>query len=451
MKILVNSQDKAFKVNGSLLAVSSYTKNKTLTGNAPLTFTADSAPLVKLKQTGKCTQASTPTPSSPVDIKCNNGKIVARYESGLPLEYKQIASMAMNNNCYWEIPNFPLYGSDTLKFSFMVMATCNVLGAYSGSADGDNYSLYVTAQTGNYLRYGSGAYRSGLNTYVRYDATISPTGTSGLYFNSTWSPLTFTTPTNLCIGSTSLTATSAKFRGTFYGAIEVVGRAKFIPCERVSDSVVGWYDIYSDRFYEPASGSTNPTKGSYVTEDVVGAVEGTDEIITLGQQTAGVVNLFGIGNDGDMQDVISGTVTRKYGVKVLDGTENWDAGSSGTDYRKFSLEIPDMIQNGGAAVSGFCSHYKWEYANIAGDFYFAASSNVLQIVEERSKSLSTFKTFLAQQYAAGTPVIVVYPLATSTAEQVTPQPLNTSAGSNTISVTAEVSNIPIEVIYTETE
>ena len=58
-----------------------------------------------------------------------------------------------------------------------------------------------------------------------------------------------------------------------------------------------------------------------------------------------------------------------------------------------------------------------------------------------------FKRFLAEEYNAGTPVIVLYVLDEETTEQVNPQQLNTVAGNNTITVTAEVGNIPLEAKY----
>lgn len=48
----------------------------TETGNAPITLTnAIAAAIHALTQYGLCTQASTPTPSAPVDIMCNNGAL----------------------------------------------------------------------------------------------------------------------------------------------------------------------------------------------------------------------------------------------------------------------------------------------------------------------------------------------------------------------------------------
>ena len=188
------------------------------------------------------------------------------YElSGLPVGYRRIDSMTMNDNCYYLIEGFKLTGDDTLRFSFSVTAACNVIGAYSGSASGNNYSLYVAigaTSSSNYLRYKDGAYNSAIDANTRYDVEITPTGSHGIKTESTWTPKTFTATTDLCIGTTKTDASSAKLKGQLFGNIDVVGRAKFIPCVRVSDSVVGWYETYTGKFYEPIG--TNPTAGEYV-------------------------------------------------------------------------------------------------------------------------------------------------------------------------------------------
>ena len=66
-------------------------------------------------------------------------------------------------------------------------------------------------------------------------------------------------------------------------------------------------------------------------------------------------------------------------------------------------------------------------------------------------SSSAYNTWLKAQQAAGTPVIVVYPLATSTSETVTAQPMSTVEGDNTASITqASMSGLEIQVTYMAT-
>ena len=73
-------------------------------------------------------------------------------------------------------------------------------------------------------------------------------------------------------------------------------------------------------------------------------------------------------------------------------------------------------------------------------WYFIPTDQTIDTAE-------AWKAWLAAQYAAGTPVIVIYPLAEETTESVTPQALSTSEGDNTITATANVSPIQLEATY----
>lgn len=182
--------------------------------------------------------------------------------SELPDAYRRIESISMDDDVYYIITNFKMKGSDTIKFSFSVTAACNVLGCYTSASATTNYSLYVgTISSAKYLRYNGGTYNSYVTANQKYDMVITPNGATGIS-NVIWSQKDFISDSDLCIGTTSLNATSAKLKGTLYGNIEVVGRLKLIPCIRASDNVVGYYDTYSSTFYEPADGS--PVPGPYV-------------------------------------------------------------------------------------------------------------------------------------------------------------------------------------------
>lgn len=181
--------------------------------------------------------------------------------SELPEGYKQVKSLTMDNDCYYEIEDFYLKGSDTIMFACSIASACNIIGAYSGSSGGANYSVYGTPSGGNYLRYYSGAYNSKFVTNKRYDITITPTGSHGMETESAWDELEFTTTKEFCIGTTSTTTTSAKMKGTFFGNVIVKDangiRFKGVPCIRMADNTVGYYDTVSETFYEP--NGTNPT------------------------------------------------------------------------------------------------------------------------------------------------------------------------------------------------
>lgn len=184
----------------------------------------------------------------------------ATASSELPDGYKKVKSLTMDNDCYYEIEDFYLHGSDTLEFSCLITANCNVIGSFRSG--GPNYSLYASTSNSNYLRFNNTNYNSMFETNKRYDIKITPTGSLGMKNPSTWDKQEFTTPNPMCIGTTAASiTTSAKMKGTFFGNIIVKDangiRFKGIPCVRLSDDAVGYYDTVSETFYEP--NGTNPT------------------------------------------------------------------------------------------------------------------------------------------------------------------------------------------------
>ena len=210
---------------------------------------------------------------------CNNGTLTA-VDDDLPTGYKRVQGFSVNDDCYWRLTDFKLNGSDTLRLAFSVTAACNVIGAYSGNASGNNLSLYVAISgTGKYLRYKDGAYNSVIDTNTRYDVVITPTGSVGMKTDSTWDELSFTTTTDFCIGTTSTNTSSAKLKGSLFGNITVDGRLDLVPCERISDGVLGYYDLVGEAFYAPTSGT--PTSLGYDYDHVHVEVVGTPEVLTV--------------------------------------------------------------------------------------------------------------------------------------------------------------------------
>ncbi len=180
---------------------------------------------------------------------------------GLPDGYTQVAGFAFNNDCYFIITGLKLRGSDTVRFSLVPRAACNVFGCYTTSSADDNYSLYIsTANNSKYLRYNGKTYKSKFTTDTygeQFNIVITPTGSYGMPEgqDDTWDEIDFTTSVDMCIGTTSVDATSSKLKGSFIGAFIVDGRFNGIPCKRDSDNILGYYDLISGTFYEPAEGT----------------------------------------------------------------------------------------------------------------------------------------------------------------------------------------------------
>lgn len=538
---------------------------QTVTGISPLILLNVASKGIKsLTQYGKCEQASTPSPSSPVDVYCNNGKITHKDDE-LPVGYARIESVTMNNNCYYLITDFKLKGSDTLRFSFSATDVCNILGCYTNGSAQTNYSLYVGLSTAKYLRYNGGTYNSAITTNKRYDVVLTPTGSYGLDVEETWTEKDFTATSDFCIGTTSISASSAKLKGTLYGNVEVEDangmRFKGIPCERMSDHKIGYYDTVSGTFYEPVG--TTPAAGAYDNSHRSTRIVGTPEVLTIcgknlcpnksyavnnnstqigsddadaypfyfvggttytvsysatkkikvflrkntdqggvlqgesqtsvsfipadsgwyrivlnnangyassnvtniqievgstatdyeaySEQTASVETLLSAGDYKDEQEIISGAVLRRCGVIVLDGTEPWSGNASNKYYSLAKSNIPSPALVGSAT---FCTHFSSDstaYANTAGKFWFGNSYLNMNFDNagggSSSENMKAWKAWLAEQYANGTPVIVVYPLAETTTEQVTGQSL-TARDTATITAQSEyISGIELEVEY----
>ena len=431
------------------------TTQETVTGNAPITLSDASAkPIGSLTQYGLCTQASTPTPSSPVDIKCNNGAL-KMVDDELPDGYKRVLGFTCNNNAMWQITGFKLRGSDTVRISFSATAACNVFGCYQGTDATDNYDLYVSITEGSkYFRYGSGTYLSywsAANLGQRFDVVYTPTGSQGMPQDSTWTAATFESANDLLIGSTTTTGTSSKLKGNLYDDFIVDGRLHLVPCERLSDNALGYYDLVGETFYEPYTGFDGAVSLGYDGSHYVLQTVGTAEVLTVtdadsNTQTASVVNLLSVGNDKDTQELISGHVDRKIDYVILDGTEDGYGTSStyGAAVYIFNASTKwNANRNGGV----LCTHFS-EGTSIGiqpeGTCFFNGSG---RFFFRTDKTTEQFKTWLAEQYAAGTPVMVMFVRSTPTTESVAPQPLTAAKGTNTVDVTAEVSPVALEAVY----
>jgi len=111
--------------------------------------------------------------------------------------------------------------------------------------------------------------------------------------------------------------------------------------------------------------------------------------------------------------------TRRVNKLVLTGEENWDLVSSNAPYR---LLLPNlMTTTDRTAVFFICSHFRavsndisWSQYDSCMSVSFSGGINVksLQFRYTSVSSLDDFKSYLAAQYAAGTPVTVWYVLAT---------------------------------------
>lgn len=111
---------------------------------------------------------------------------------------------------------------------------------------------------------------------------------------------------------------------------------------------------------------------------------------------------------------------------------------------------------------GFCTHYQYTYQNLNNVVYHDSTANSIYIFDDRYTSTDTFKQYLQQQYASGTPVTVYYVLATPQTSIVN-EPLMkignyvdsvsytsnipTTSGQNEIDVDTQIKPSKIDITY----
>ena len=130
--------------------------------------------------------------------------------------------------------------------------------------------------------------------------------------------------------------------------------------------------------------------------------------------TQGKMVLRAVGDVADSYDATTGKITRRVGVKVLDGTEDW----------RWGLPLTGMFCDRSIAEpttdrSVLCNQFRTQSTvPVSRDGYCvkSAEGNIGIGYNALNGDVTAFKAYLAQQYNAGTPVIVVYPLATPVTE-----------------------------------
>lgn len=173
----------------------------------------------------------------------------------------------------------------------------------------------------------------------------------------------------------------------------------------------------------------------------------TDYVPYYDGGTATAEMLLKVGDYEDVQEILSGAITRSVRVKVLDGTENWMTGTGGVWYN-FRGDVGAFN-----TTAMICSHYSYagaqvNIADMSQNQFSSYSNGNIAFKSAETTSGADFKTWLADQYAAGTPVIIVYPRATPTTESVAGQTLQVTGGDNVVEITqAALDGLELEAKY----
>ena len=203
--------------------------------------------------------------------------------------------------------------------------------------------------------------------------------------------------------------------------------------------------VIAGRTAETGSGDKSPDNPYALTGTAVLTIsdgDGQSQAIALPQPLYSIPPHTSISaGEQDMYDIAAGSGVKNIGVFLAQGTENVWSYTSGAKQdgatALFGLILPDRLVNN-SNYNGYCSHVPilintdlWNKDVVGAAFYY--NSKVLQVRVPRSiaADLATLKSWLAAQFAAGTPFTVVYPLAAPAA--LAGSPLNVPAASGTVS------------------
>ena len=168
--------------------------------------------------------------------------------------------------------------------------------------------------------------------------------------------------------------------------------------------------------------------------------------------TATCEPLLAVGDYTDVQSILDGVITRNVGVKVLTGEENFETATATNCY-----SLTNTLGTGNFADRTIiCSHFDSTSTlpgtdDRQGLAFIVNKGPDYTIAFGATTQFSTqtqWKNWLAAQAAAGTPVIIVYPLATATTESVAGQTLQVTDGNNVLEITqASMSDLELEAEY----
>lgn len=105
--------------------------------------------------------------------------------------------------------------------------------------------------------------------------------------------------------------------------------------------------------------------------------------------------------------------TRKVKKVEYNGTESWNLSKQGNNTRAYTPQIPECM----SLSPAICTHFNYNVANVGyprvGEFVINSSKAIIFGIDGNTfEDVAAWKSYLAAQYAAGTPVTVWYVLAT---------------------------------------
>lgn len=356
----------------------------------PQTFTAMARKMPLLVRYGLCSQASTPSPSSHVDIMSNCGVLGIDMVDSKEEEHENGEPMP------------PVYVWESLRIRGKNYATDEwVQGTTSASTGNDSSSDYRVRQ------------------YVR----VKP---------STQYTVSVETDTN----SQYLWLFQYKTDGTYLGSSYSSGAWQSVPLTFTTHANAGYVTVLLCKNTGSSSTKIKPDDVLWIQVE-----EGTLATEFEGYaQKAQVPLLLSADTVKDEVDVINGIVTHRLGIYVFTGREiSWVY-----DGNAFRINLVSAKAKGAL----LCSHFEvvgaTAYTKLTmPDGSVKADSSTDAYVYFRHDASGgipgNFCAWLEEQYIGGTPVVLVYQLTSATTEPIDYAHLNTYEGSNTVDTDSKVS------------
>lgn len=342
--------------------------------------------IVSLIADGYCYQSSNPSPASPKSISCNKG-VISYYTKG--------------NNLL-----------EVTDDNIIVGKYINNAGVVTGSLPNLYFQRFVSVKP-------STAYTLSTSETLNY-ANFMEYDSNGVFIKRTLYGSSGTPAgkvvTHTMGASTAFVIVGSNVNGTKYPEI-------------TKDDVKGIKWMFN--MGTSAKAYEDYRKGF--------SLGGVDVIRVKEYSSVSAEMLLNINTYTDKQDIISGVVTRKIGIKVFDGSESsWYLSMSGDVYRyryKFDEDDNAYYKNG-RGTDMLSTHFKvLSSGSTAGGAFLNGSSNAEYLFLIPNQSITTledFRKWLQMQYAKGMPVMVIYPLAEDKIENVAPQSLSNPEGTITL-------------------
>ena len=431
-----------------------------------------------------------PTPSTPVNIISNNGAI--KYSANMANVNEQTALVGYyisssgvvtadaNNWIYQDY--IPVKPSTTYTLTISTPVYYVTISEYStaddagfirrntGSTGGNTTLTITTRSTARYIRFGANIDSSdvtlnkilAINWMLNVGNTMAyqPYVEGGIYTDGTVETVAIKNNIFTLVGATydetiggTGTPSSSPNNG-YSDYLAVTGGDVYNFSDR-GLSGVALYDqnkVFKSRPSVSAGDYTIPADIAYIRVNFRQPIMNNISI-THTNYTATAEMLLAIGSYQDIQNITNGHITRNVGIKVLDGTETWikasSSDTSGNNVYYMSFDSKDT----GNSKPMLCTHFKYvgsaSYTTLASGQFLSNSANTSVYFDGLDiTTRENWKAYIAQLFANGTPVIVVYPLAEPTIETVAHQHLGIQAGSNVVEITqASIDNLGLEVSY----